>query len=682
VASPPLLDPERSLVAFQWRVLAMAEDPAVPLLERLRFLGIVTGNLDELYMVHMAELRRAAAADPAQRERVAAIEDDVAALVAAQSRCAEACLRDAAAAGVTLVPWAALTPAERDALAARYRAEIQPDLQPHAITLSPGHPVPHLPHLGLFVAIVAREAPGARLRIFEHELPRDVPRLWPVPGRPGAVIALEEVLRTQAHRLHPEALVEGIHLFRVTRGGDLPLDEADAADPLQAVARATERRPFNPIVRVEVERSTPTGIAVRILAGLRHDTATGERGATVDAVQVVDGMLDLRGLATLPLGAAHAWPALPTLAPVPAGASLFDAIRAGDLLAHHPFDGFDETVARFVADAARDPAVEAIAITLYRVGQPSPIVEALLGAAAAGKRVFACVELQARFDEAHNVHWARALERAGGVVTYGLPGLKVHAKVALVTRREGGTVVRYVHVGSGNYNPRSGRQYTDLSLFSARAPLADDVAALFDALAGGEPPAPMRHGGLVAPAQLLPALRERIAREAAHARAGRPAGITIKVNALADTEMATALCEAAAAGVAVDLVVRGICTLRPGVPGASDGVRVVSVVGRFLEHSRVFRFANGGEPEHLIGSSDLRPRNLRRRVELLVPVVEPAHRAMLDDLLARYLADPTGWRLGPDGRYRRQGGAGHGAQAWYAGADGADGALRPPAAHP
>ncbi len=676
---PPLLDPERSLVAFQWRVLAMAEDPAVPLLERLRFLGIVTGNLDELYMVRMAELRRAAADDPAQRERVAAIEDDVAALVAAQSRCAEACLRDAAAAGVVLVPWAALTPAERDALAARYEAEIQPDLRSHAITLSPGHPVPHLPHLGLFVAIVAREAPGARLRIFEHELPRDVPRLWPVPGRPGAVIALEEVLRTQAHRLHPGALVEGIHLFRVTRGGDLPLDEADAADPLQAVARATERRPFNPIVRVEVERSTPPGIAVRILAGLRHDTAQGERGATVDAVQVVDGTLDLRGLATLPLGAAHAWPALPARAPVPAGASLFDAIRAGDLLAHHPFDGFDGTVARFVADAAGDPAVEAIAITLYRVGQPSPIVEALLAAAAAGKRVFACVELQARFDEAHNVHWARALERAGGVVTYGLPGLKVHAKVALVTRREGGAVVRYVHVGSGNYNPRSGRQYTDLSLFSARAPLADDVAALFDALARGEPPAPMRHGGLVAPAQLLAALRERVAREAAHARAGRPAGITIKVNALADTEMVTALCEAAAAGVAVELVVRGICTLRPGVPGASDGVRVVSVVGRFLEHSRVFRFTNGGEPEYLIGSSDLRPRNLRRRVELLVPVVEPAHRAMLDDLLARYLADPTGWRLGPDGRYRRQGGTGHAAQAWYAGADGA---LRPPVAHP
>lgn len=650
-------------MAFQWRVLAMAEDPRVPLLERLRFLGIVTSNIDELYMVRMAELRRSGV-------EVSVIEADVAALQAAQSRCAAACLADAAAAGVALVTWRDLDPAAREVLAARYREELQPDLMPHAITLSPGHPLPHLPHLGLFVAIVARAADGERRRIYEHELPSDVPRLWPVPGRDGQLITLDEVLRANAHRLHPDEQVEGIHLFRVTRGGDLPIDETETDDWLGAVARATERRPYNPIVRVEVERTMPPAIAARILSGLRRDADGSGRMDTADRVQVVDGLLDLRCLQALPLpeGPAFRQPPLDATAPVAAEASLFDAIRAGDLLVHHPFESFDDTVERFIREAASDPDVTAIAMTLYRVGNPSAIAESLVAAATAGRRVFACVELQARFDEEHNVHWARQLERAGGQVVYGLPGLKVHAKMALVERMESGRPVRYVHVGTGNYNPRSGRQYTDLSLFSARDALADDAAVVLGALARRVPPEPLAGGGLVAPAQLLPALRARIAREAAHARAGRPARITIKINALADTEMVRALQEASAAGVPIDLVVRGICTLRPGVPGVSERIRVVSVVGRFLEHSRIFRFENAGEPELFIGSSDLRPRNLRRRVELLVPIVDPAHRVRLEALLARYVDDPTAWRLLPDGRYERVGGDGPGAQDWFAGA--------------
>jgi polyphosphate kinase len=331
---------------------------------------------------------------------------------------------------------------------------------------------------------------------------------------------------------------------------------------------------------------------------------------------------------------------------------------------HHPFDAFDSTVVRFLRDAAADPDVTTIKITLYRVGHPSPVVDALIAAAHAGKRVVAIVELKARFDEEHNVVWARALERAGGHVIYGLVGFKVHAKLSLVVRREGERLRRYVHVGTGNYSARSGRQYTDLSLFSARDTLTTDVADLFNELTGSSrPPQGLSHGALVAPHQLLPAILERIARETRHARAGRDASITIKVNGLSDSEIVRALYEAAQAGVRVQLVVRGICTLRPGLPGLSDGIGVVSVVGRFLEHSRIYRFGNGGEPEYFIGSSDLRPRNLRRRVELLVPVLDPTHRAELDRVLDLYLNDGTGWELGPDGDYTQRDGRTPGAQA-------------------
>lgn len=343
---------------------------------------------------------------------------------------------------------------------------------------------------------------------------------------------------------------------------------------------------------------------------------------------------------------------------------MFDVLKARDLLMHHPFDAFDATVVRFLREAAEDPAVSTIKITLYRIGDPSPIIEALLQSAKQGKRVVAFVELKARFDEEHNVTWARALERAGGNVVYGLVGLKTHVKVALVVRREGEKLQRYVHVGTGNYNVRSGRQYTDLSLFSARDDLATDVADLFNELTGSSrPPQGLSRGALVAPHQLLPAVLALIAREAAHARAGRTSGVTIKVNGLTDPEIVRALYDASEAGVRIDLIVRGICTLRPGLPGCSSRIRVVSIVGRFLEHSRIYRFANDGAPVHLIGSSDLRPRNLRRRVELLVPIDDVEHRAALDRILALYLDDATGWDLQSDGTYERRAGDGTGAQS-------------------
>jgi polyphosphate kinase len=342
---------------------------------------------------------------------------------------------------------------------------------------------------------------------------------------------------------------------------------------------------------------------------------------------------------------------------------VFDVISRGDVLVHHPFESFAGSVARFIREAADDPAVVAIKITLYRVGDPSPIADALLDAARAGKSVTAFVELKARFDETVNVAWARALEAAGGHVVRGFVGYKNHAKVALVVRRDGDALRRFLHIGTGNYNVRSGEQYTDLSLFSCDETIAEDVAHLFNDLTGlSEPPRRASRALLVAPNHLLPSVIERIEREAAIARAGRPARIVAKVNGLSDADVVRALYRASQDGVEIDLTVRGICTLAPGVSGRSDRIRVRSVVGRYLEHSRIYRFANDGDPTYFIGSADLRPRNLRRRVELLAPVSNPEHRRRLDAILDSYANDPTAWLLDSSGEYVRRGGPGVAAQ--------------------
>ncbi|CAN5263987.1 polyphosphate kinase 1 [soil metagenome] len=668
-----LLSPELSLLAFQRRVLALAEDPETPLRERLRFLGIVSSNIDEFYMVRMPGLRAAARAGRrsivaddgfSAAERHREVQCEIAALLAAQSLCASECLAAASAAGVRILEWSDLTGAEREVLADRCRDDIYPALTPLAMTLSPGHPLPHLPHHALSLAVVFRREPGGTPHLAELELPNDVPRLIRIPGRQHEVITLEELIRANVDMLHPHVHVEGAHLFRVTRCGDLSLDEQGATNLLEAVATATERRPFNPAVRVELERSMPEFVREMVLESLRHDASTVP-GADDPEVQAIDGLIDLRCLAELPFPSTPEleYPVLDARKPVPADVSMFVAIRAGDLLVHHPFETFDDTVVRFVREAADDPLVAAIKITLYRVGSTSPIVQALLDAANNGKRVAAFVELKARFDEEHNVGWARALERAGGSVVYGLVGLKTHAKLALVVRREGERLRRYVHVGTGNYNTRSGRQYTDLSLFSAREDLGADVADLFNELTGSSrAPQGLSRGALVAPHQLLPAIIALIERETANARAGLPAAITIKVNALSDREVVQALYAAAAAGVDVDLIVRGICTLRPGAHGSGDRIRVTSIVGRFLEHSRIYRFANGGDPTYLIGSADLRPRNLRRRVELLVPIAGNAACSRLDRILNCYLDDATAWELQADGTYIQRRGNAPGAQ--------------------
>jgi polyphosphate kinase len=671
--SPEFLNPEVSLVAFQQRVLSLADDERTPLRERLRFLSIVAANIDEFFMVRMAGLLVAASAPPSEgdargdgmsaAEELAAVSAMIGEVNAHQAATFERCRAALASIDVRIVTWDALAPEHQSGLRDRFRDEIQPLLTPFAMTLSPGHPLPRLGHLSLSMALILRQRSGGPPRFAELELPANLPRFFMMPGANPAsgsrvVVPVEEVIRGNLPALYPDMLVEHAYSFRVTRSAELEIDEEHADDLLDEVARASATRGQGAIVRLEVERTMPPILRALLLENVRREqAATGTPG--LSDVEEVEGLLDLRGVSQLELPplSVLSYPRLTTRQPFASAASTLDAVAGGDVLLHHPFDSFNASVVRFLHDAATDPQVAAIKITLYRIGTPSPIADALLQAAKHGKAVTAFVELKARFDEEINIGWARALEAAGGHVVRGIVGFKNHAKVALIIRREGGGLRRYVHIGTGNYNTRSGEQYTDLSLFTTNDLIASDVADLFNELTGSsEAPRRTSRALLIAPTHLLSGILERIDREAAFARAGRPARITAKLNGLSDPDIVRALYRASRDGVDVDLVVRGICTLRPGVPDLSDRIRVVSIVGRFLEHSRIYRFANGGDPRYFIGSADFRPRNLRRRVELLAPITDGRHRRMLDDLLARYVSDPTGWDLQGDGTYKRRAG--------------------------
>jgi polyphosphate kinase len=661
-SAPQFFNSELSLLSFQHRVLVLAGDRATPLADRLRFAAIVAANLDEFFMVRMAGLAAAASEAGEEQsgdgltpsEQLAAIHDAVADISARRSACVGECLARLAEHGLRLRQWSDLTPAQRDALTAYFHDAIRPLLTPFAMTLSPGHPLPRLAHLSLAIATIVRSRAGGPPRFAELELPGTAPRFIDVDGEPGSVIALEELVRSNLSSLYPASALEQTFVFRVTRSAELDLDEAHADDLLDEVARATARRGQGMAVRLEVERGTPGIVRALLLENLRRELPSGTAPLVTD-VEEADGLLDAAALAQLPIPGDIALRYEPFVAsdPFAGEPSVFAAVARRDVLVEHPRESFAASVTRFIREAADDEDVLAIKMTLYRVGDPSPIAGALLDAARRGKAVTVFVELKARFDENVNVAWARLLEAAGGHVVRGLVGFKNHAKVALVVRRESNAIRRYVHVGTGNYNARSGEQYTDLSLFTTADDVVEDVADLFNDLTGSaEPPQRTFRALRVAPHQLLPAFLEQVEREAAHARAGRPAHITAKFNGLSDADVVRALYRASRDGVRIDLIVRGICTLVPGVPGRSDTIRVVSVVGRFLEHSRVYRFANGGDPTYFIGSADLRPRNLRRRVELLVPVRDASHRATLDALLARCLNDPSAWRLTPEGYTR------------------------------
>ncbi len=665
------LNPELSLLAFQSRVLAIAEDDKTPLAERLKFLGIVSSNVDEFFMIRMAGLRRAAREQYEEQcddgltygEQLRLIRQRVAEITRRQSDCAAKCLSALAASGPRIVQWSDLSRIEQNTLRDECREQIHPALTPMAMTLSPGHPLPHLPNLTLALAVLQRDPETRTLHLAELELPSDSPRFLKVPGRERAFIALEELVKSNIDLVYPNG-VEGVYAFRVTRGGELALDEESMEDLIEAVDQATRKRAYNPAVRVEVEHTMPAFARDLMLNNLRREESGEGIGLDAGDIHDVNGLLDLRSLGSLdlPEDAALTFPAFKPSEPEFDG-SILDRIGAGDLLFHHPFESFDSTVVRFLRDAADDPDVTAMKITLYRIGNSSGIVDALIDGAKQGKKVVAFVELKARFDEGHNVGWARKLEKAGGHVVSGLVGLKTHAKAALVIRRENGRLRSYAHVGTGNYNSRSAREYTDLSLFSARESLTGDIADLFNALTGGSlPPTGLSRGSLVAPHQMKDALIARIEREAANARGGLPASITAKMNGLSDASVVRALVQASNDGARVDIICRSICTLRPGALGLSEKVRVVSVVGRLLEHSRVYRFENGGNPEYFIGSADLRPRNLGRRVELLAPVTAQAHCDLLGQTLDLYMNDPTGWDLGPTGEYKQRSAAGDAAQ--------------------
>jgi polyphosphate kinase len=673
VEKTEFLNPELSLLEFQKRVLAMAENVATPLFERLRFLAIVSANLDEFYMVRVAGLKSRSLAKMDEiaddglthTQQLERILQSVMEIVERQGRCYQQCSKALTARGTRILSWNELDDDAKQELRTRCEDEIAPALVPMAMTLSPGHPLPHLPHLSLSLAVVFRRESGDRAHLAQLELPASDGRFMRVPGKVADLIPVEDVVRANLDLVYRDASIAQAYAFRVTRGGDLNLDEASADNLLQAVEAASGRRHTNPSIRLEVDRAMPLFVRELLLESLRRDSPGEEDSIKQDEIQEVTGLLDLRCLSEIPCPD-QADVSYPSFTAAELSGDFFQRMRDGDIFVHHPFDSFEASVTRFIRDAATDPAVTTIKITLYRVGSASPVVDALLDAARGGKRVAAFVELKARFDEDNNIAWAKALEEAGAHVVYGLVSLKNHAKAALVVRREQEKLRRYVHVGTGNYNSRSGMQYTDLSLFSARQDLTADIADLFNLLTGSaSAPGPLTRGALVAPHQLLPAILNFIERESANARAGRPASIRGKFNGLSDPDVVTALYEASQAGVEIDLIVRGICTLRPGVPGLSDRIRVTSVLGRFLEHSRIYRFENAGDPQYYIGSADWRPRNLRRRVELLVPVVDAEHQATLDGILDQYSTDPCGWDLHPDGSYSQRAAGSSGAQEHF-----------------
>jgi len=660
-----LLSSDLSLIEFNSRVLAQAEDPAVPLLARVRFLSIVSANLDEFFMVRVAELKRAAtggAATPGEDglspdEHLDAITIRVRALAERQDRCLrDGCLPALAAHGVRILRWPDLSEPQRVALRRYFAEQIFPIVTPQALTRAPGHPFPVIPNLRLSLALVVRDPDAGAVHFAYLKVPDVVSRFVTLDDGEG-LVPVEDIIRENVGRLYPGRRVEAVFAFRVTRGSDLELDEHHAASLLQVIEEEAKRRPYGAVVRVEVEQQMPQAVRELLLRELLFEEATPVGSLGPGDLYQVEGLLDLselREIARLPKPELDYPPHRGRL-PIAPQQSVFAALAEGDLLVHHPYDSFEATVERLFVEAADDPDVVAIKLTLYRAGGRSGIVDALLHAAGRGKEVFVFVELKARFDEERNVEWARRLERGGIRVVYGLVELKTHAKTALIVRRERDGIRRYTHVGTGNYNALTAGIYTDLGLLSADEALGADLNDLFNELSGSSrPPQTAFRRILVSPTHLLGRLLELVDREAAHARAQGIARIRAKLNGLADPDIIAALYRASQAGVDIDLSVRGVCTLRPGVPGLSERIRVVSIVGRFLEHARIYHFANRGDAEYYIGSADWRPRNLRRRVEVVAPVLDPACRRRLDAVLEAELADPTAWELQPDGSYRRR----------------------------
>ncbi len=661
-ADPAEAGPERftnrelSWLEFGDRLLDLADDPSVPLLERAKFLAIFSEGLDEFFQVRVAGLKdqvdaglRARSPDGLRpAEALRAIRDRVVELVQRQASVFLGSVVPALSdAGIRLSSWDSLDDDDRDHLVAVFHGQIFPVLTPLAV--DPGHPFPYISNLSLNLIVRVADPVTGVERVARVKVPPLLPRFVVMPDG-ERFVPLEQVIAAHLGTLFPEMAIGEHVAFRVTRNADLALEEDEADDLLAAVEMELRRRRFGRAVRIEV--------ADAMSADMR-DLLVRELDLTPDDLYETAAPLDLGGLWAVhaldrPDLHGEAWAPMTPPRLANAGdepADLFAVLRERDVLVHHPYDSFTTSVEAFVTEAADDPDVLAIKQTLYRTSGDSPVVAALIRAAEAGKQVAAVVELKARFDEQNNILWARALEEAGVHVVYGLMGLKTHSKTALVVRREEDGIRRYCHVGTGNYNPRTARQYEDLGLLSADPELGADIGDLFNVLTGFS-----RHSSyrtiVVAPTSLRRRILELVEAEAEAGPAGR---IVIKVNGLTDPEVIDALYRASLRGVPIDLVVRGVCCLRPGVPGLSETIRVRSIVGRFLEHSRIFHFGADGHPRTiLMGSADLMERNLDRRVEVLVPVRDPELQDRLLQILDLALADDVNsWQLRPDGHWRR-----------------------------
>ncbi len=655
VASPRYINRELSRLDFDERVLAMAEDPRLALLERVRFLAIFSQNLDDFFQVRVAGLKEQVLAAVAvsspdgmsPQEQLKAIRARVEGLIDRQVGIYNREIVPALAqAGISLVRGEEVGKKELAQLHTVFREQIFPVLTPLAV--DPGHPFPYISHLSLNLAVRVRDPQRRQPRFARVKVPPVLPRFIPlIEGE--RYVPLEDVIALHLPLLFPGMEIVAHHPFRVTRDGDLDDVDSDAEDLLAAIQTELRRRRRHArVVRLEVD----PGMSAEVL-----DLLTRELELQPADVYQIDGLLDMGSLSALtqldrPDLKEEVWS--PTTQPRLRGIAaevpdLFAVLRAGDVLAHHPYDSFATSVEALIDHAAGDPDVLAIKQTLYRTSGPaSPIVRALIRAAERGKQVVALVEIKARGDEQANIGWARALEEANVHVVYGLLGLKTHAKVTLVVRREGAHIQHYLHVGTGNYNPNTARTYEDVSLLSADSDLGADVTELFNLLTGYSRQSRYRKL-LVAPTNLRAGIMQLIEREAVVG--GR---IIIKVNNLIDQDIIDALYAASQVGAQIDLLVRSMCSLRPGVPGLSERIRVRSIVGQFLEHSRVFSFGNGGRPEYYLGSSDLMPRNLDRRVEAVVPVTDSRLRQRLQHILDVSLADDVlAWELGPDGSWHK-----------------------------
>jgi len=656
------LNRELSWLEFNARVLAEADNDAVPLLERLKFHAIVASNLDEFFMVRVAGLKQQVRGEVDEIgpdgmtvvEQLSAISVRVHALVAAQSQSLAALLPRLAEAGIVLQSPDDLPPEARAELDARFQHEVFPILTP--IAIDPGHPFPQVRNKSLNLGVMFTREGTLEQGFGVVQVPSVLPRVLPVTGvrtpsgAPAlrAYVLLEDLVARHVSTIFPGVRIKGVYTFRVTRNFDIEVDEEEAEDLLQTIQQELRRRERGNAVRLEVAGDPPAGSLAKLVKALKLDPDRD--------VYSVGGILnpgDLMSITREDVRALHDEPVTPhAVPPLRDADDVFAVLREQDVLLHHPYESFDAVV-DLVSRAADDPDVLAIKQTLYRAGGDSHIVRALVRAAESGKQVTAIVELKARFDEESNIQWARMLEQAGAHVVYGLLGLKTHAKCLLIVRREKGKLRRYAHLSTGNYNPTTARLYTDLTLFTSRADVCEDVSSLFNLLTGYSAP-PRWNKLLVAPLGLHEAVLGLIAREAEHARAGRPARIVAKMNALVDADVIEALYRASQAGVDITLLVRGICCLRPGLPHISETIKVRAIVDRFLEHGRAFHFANGGRDEVYISSADWMPRNFHRRVEAMLPVEDSSIRARLIESLQLQCADNVkSWVLKPDGKYDR-----------------------------